>query len=117
MRIDEILAREPLQEMFCSRKKAEAIITALEKPINDHLLKVMAIETNDYEHWATELLEWLDAVAEIRLKPDNRPGSAASSIASCLTNHSAGPRRRTSQDAFAVCCDKDMFCDLTPIST
>jgi hypothetical protein len=77
MRIDDVLAHEPLVEMSYSRRKAEAVITALEKSINDHLLKLMVVETSDYEHWITELLEWLDEVAEIRLKPNNKPAPAA----------------------------------------
>ncbi len=72
MRIGEILTRTPLQEMSYSRKKAESVITGLEKPINDHLLKLLVVETGEYEHWIVELLEWLDEVAEIRLKPDHR---------------------------------------------
>jgi hypothetical protein len=74
MRIDEILSHEPLQEMSYSRKKAEVVITGLEKPINDHLLKILLVDAKDYAHWAAELLEWLDEVAEIRLKPGNKPG-------------------------------------------
>jgi hypothetical protein len=74
MRIGEILTRTPLQEMSYSRKKAESVITGLEKPINDHLLKLLVVETGEREHWIVELLEWLDEVAEIRLKPDHRLG-------------------------------------------
>jgi hypothetical protein len=74
MRIGEILTRTPLEEMSYSRKKAEAVITGLEKPVNDHLLKLLVVELGEREHWIAELLEWLDEIAEIRLKPDHRPG-------------------------------------------
>jgi hypothetical protein len=74
MRIGEILTRTPLDEMSYSRKKAEAVITGLEKPINDYLLKLLVAESNEREHWIAELLEWMDEIAEIRLKPDHRPG-------------------------------------------
>jgi hypothetical protein len=74
MRIGEILTRAPLEEMSYSRKKAEAVITGLEKPVNDHLLKLLVVESSEREHWIVELLEWLDEIAEIRLKPDHRPG-------------------------------------------
>ena len=77
MRIGEILTRIPLEEMSYSRKKAEAVITGLEKPINDHLLKLLVVESSEREHWTTELLEWLDEVAEIRLKPNHWPGPAS----------------------------------------
>src|SRR5208283_2843443 len=76
MRINEILADKPLLEMSYSRKKAELVITGLEKPINDHLLKLVVVDNDHAEHWIKELLEWLDEVAEIRLKPDNKPGPA-----------------------------------------
>src|SRR5262249_24089806 len=42
---------------------------------NDHLLKIMVVEADNYSHWAADLLEWLDEVAEIRLKPGNKPAA------------------------------------------
>ena len=78
MRVHEILSTEPLPVMSYSRKKAESVITGLEKPINDHLLKLLVVEDGQNpEHWTQELLEWLDEVAEIRLKPDNKAGPAS----------------------------------------
>jgi hypothetical protein len=78
MRVHEILSTEPLPVMSYSRKKAESVITGLEKPINDHLLKLLVVEdAQNPEHWTEELLEWLDEVAEIRLKPDNKSGPAS----------------------------------------
>jgi hypothetical protein len=74
MRLHEIFSGEPLIEMSYSLKKAETVITGLEKPINDYLLKLLVVDDVHVEHWTKELLEWLDEVAEIRLKPDNRPG-------------------------------------------
>ena len=73
MRVHEIFSAGPLLEMSYSRKKAEAVITGLEKPINDHLLKLLVVENgHDRDHWTTELLDWFDEVAEIRLKPDHK---------------------------------------------
>ena len=43
-------------------QKAKSVITGLEKPINDHLLKLLVVETGEHEHWIVELLEWLDEV-------------------------------------------------------
>ena len=51
VRIGEILTRTPLQEMSYSRKKAESVITGLEKPINDHLLKLLVVASGEREHW------------------------------------------------------------------
>lgn len=77
MRIDEMLSTRPLLEMSYSRKKAETVITGLEKPINDHLLKLLVVDDDHASHWVAELLEWLDEVAEIRLKPENKPGPSS----------------------------------------
>ena len=77
MRIDEMLSTQPRLEMSYSRKKAETVITGLEKPINDHLLKLLVVDDDHVNHCVDELLEWLDEVAEIRLKPDNKPGPAS----------------------------------------
>jgi hypothetical protein len=78
MLLSEIMSR-PVLEMAYRKKKAEAVITGLEKPINTHLLKLLAVpagqvRADNLEHWKGELVNWLDEVAEIRLKPDNRPG-------------------------------------------
>ena len=78
MRIHEILSAKPLPVMSYSRKKAESVITGLEKPINDHLLKLLVVaDDHNPDHWTEELLECLDEVAEIRLKPDNKSGPAS----------------------------------------
>ena len=77
MRIHELLTAEPLLKMLYSRTKAEAVITGLEKQINDRLLKSLVIDDDHAEHWAKELVERLDEVAEIRLKPDNKTAPAS----------------------------------------
>ena len=78
MRIHEILSTQPLPVTSYSRKKAESVITGLEKPINDHLLKLLVVDNDqNREHLTEELLEWLDEVAEIRFKPDNKSGPAS----------------------------------------
>lgn len=73
MRLDEILAT-PLFEMSYSKRKAETIINGLEKPINEHLLKIVCVGGTEVAHWRDELVNWLDEVAEIRLKPHDHPG-------------------------------------------
>ena len=78
MQIDEMRSSQPLPEMWYSRKKAETVITGLEKPINDHLLKLLVVDDDqNVKHWRAKLLEWLDEVAEIRLKPENKLGPAS----------------------------------------
>jgi hypothetical protein len=77
MRLDEIVAGSPLLEMAYAQKKAESIITGLEKPINDHLLKLWTMPSSEYAaHWMTELSNWIDEVSEIVLKPKNRRPTA-----------------------------------------
>jgi hypothetical protein len=76
MRLDEIL-RQPATAMAYYKKKAEAVITGLERPINDHLLKLVAVTGNDREHWKAALAGWLDEVAEIRLRGTKRPANEA----------------------------------------
>ena len=78
MRLTEILATQPLLEMAYSQKKAESVITGLEKPINDHLLKLWTMPGSEYrDHWFSEVSTWIDEVGEIILKPNNRRPSAA----------------------------------------
>jgi hypothetical protein len=38
------------------------------------VLKLMIVESGECEHWIAELLEWLDEIADVQLKPDHRPG-------------------------------------------
>jgi hypothetical protein len=67
--------RTPLQEMSSSGKKAQAVINGPEKPVNDHLPKLFVAGSADREHWIAELLEWINEMTEIRLKPDHRSKS------------------------------------------
>lgn len=71
------IASSPSLEMSYGRAKAEAVITGRERPINDHLMKLLCIDSDAAVHWRKELVNWLDEIAEIRLKPNNRPGSSA----------------------------------------
>ena len=76
MRLEELL-KKPIMEMSYSRKKAESIIMGLEKPINNHLLKLMVvIKDRAEQHWQHELSIWCIEIAEIRLKPSNKPAKA-----------------------------------------
>lgn len=71
----------PPGHMAYRKRKAEAEITGLERPINEHLLKLLAVDPEAVapetrRHWAREVSNWLDDVADIRLMPTARPGPA-----------------------------------------
>jgi hypothetical protein len=72
MELQDLLASEVLPEMAYTQKKAERVLTALEKPINDHLLKLWTIpHASERELWISELANWIDEIAEIVLRPNN----------------------------------------------
>jgi len=72
-----MLVQDTELHMAYRKRKAEAVITGLERPINDHLIKLLAVrlealppQTN--QHWRRELRSWLFEIADIRLKPQFR---------------------------------------------
>jgi hypothetical protein len=72
MELHELIASDVLPEMAYTQKKAERILTALEKPINDHLLKLWTIPFSpEREIWIGDLINWIDEIAEIVLRPAN----------------------------------------------
>jgi hypothetical protein len=72
MQLKELLASDVLLEMAYTQKKAERVITGLEKPINDHLLKLWTNpRSSEREIWMTDLLNWIEEIAEIILRPTN----------------------------------------------
>ena len=72
MQLHDLLASEVLPEMAYTQKKAERILTLLEKPINDSLLKLWTVpNSSDREIWIGELVNWIDEIAEIVLRPAN----------------------------------------------
>jgi hypothetical protein len=75
MRAVDIMPPEPLFEMSFRKKKAEQIVTGLERQINYHLLKLLGFDAapETRAHWKVELDEWLSQIAVIKLKPDNKP--------------------------------------------
>jgi hypothetical protein len=61
-----------LLEMAYTQKKAVSVITGLEKPINDHLLKLWTIsDTSAREIWIGNLINWIDEIGEIVFRPNN----------------------------------------------
>lgn len=77
MRFDEFKP-QPFYEMLYKRAKAEHFMTGLEKPINLHLIKLLVIKSEgpNATHWRKELSTWFIDIAEIRLKPHNKPAPA-----------------------------------------
>lgn len=68
----DLFASDVLLEMAYTQKKAERIITNLEKPINDCLLKVWTIPASvERKHWKSDIIEWIDEIGEIVLRPNN----------------------------------------------
>lgn len=63
-------------EMAYAKKKAESIITGLERPLNMHLIKLLCATAMDRGHWRMEVANWLNEIAMIRLKPSQRPANA-----------------------------------------
>ncbi len=72
MQMHDLLDSGVLLEMAYTQKKAERVITGLEKPINDHLLKLWTIpDAFDQRGWADSLVNWIDEIGEIVLRPAN----------------------------------------------
>lgn len=59
-------------EIAYSRKKAESIVTGLERPLNRHLVKLLGLHAPEATRvaWKKEVKRWLRDIAAIRLKPD-----------------------------------------------
>jgi hypothetical protein len=72
VKIDEIL------EMAYPKRYVEQIITGLADPINEHLIKLVGFEFSPElcQHFRQELDTWLDKIQRLRMKPNNRTGTA-----------------------------------------
>ena len=68
---------EELLEMSYPRRYAENIITGLQDPLNQHLIKLVAFEFAPElrQHFRQEAETWLDRIQRLRLKPNNRSGT------------------------------------------
>jgi hypothetical protein len=69
---------EELLEMAYPRRYVEQIITGLADPINEHLIKLVGFEFSPElrQHFHQELDTWLDKIQRLRMKPNNRTGTA-----------------------------------------
>lgn len=67
-----LLTSGPALQMAYTQKKAERVITGLEKPINDHLLKLWTVlDSSERDAWIEDLVNWIDEIGEIVLRPNN----------------------------------------------
>jgi hypothetical protein len=72
MQLHDLLDSGVLLEMAYTQKKAERVITGLERPINDHLLKLWTISDSlARDNWIDSLVNWIDEISEIVLRPTN----------------------------------------------
>jgi hypothetical protein len=72
MELRELLASDLLLEVAYTQKKAERIITGLEKPFNDTLLKLWIDPASMHrEIWLEDVFNWIDEISEIVLRPAN----------------------------------------------
>jgi hypothetical protein len=72
MHLHNLLESDAMLEMAYTQKKAERIITALEQPINDGLLKLWTIPASPLRaSWIDDLTNWIDEISEIVLRPTN----------------------------------------------
>lgn len=62
--------------MLYGRAKAETVITAIERPLNNTLLKLMAVEDDGVTRgrWIREAAVSIMEIEDIRLKPLDKPG-------------------------------------------
>ena len=73
MKIADI-TREPLLEMSMTRAAAIMDLRGIARPLNLHLIYLYGYKTSDEIriHWQKEVLNWLDEMATITIKPNNR---------------------------------------------
>ena len=71
MKIDQLM------EMAYPQKIARDILIGMARPINQHLVKLVAFDFPPQlrEHFRRELRNWLNEIQRIRLKPTTRTGS------------------------------------------
>jgi len=70
------LEGQPLFEMALEQKEVREEIVGLRRPINLHLVKLLAADmpSTTRNHWKVEVAEWLAQIGVLRLKPTTRPG-------------------------------------------
>jgi hypothetical protein len=73
MELIDMLGSDVLREMAYTQKKAERVITSLERPINDNLLRLWtSVEAQDHKSCIDEIVDLIDEVSEIVRRPTNK---------------------------------------------
>lgn len=69
--IEELDKLANLEEQAISRNDAETRVTTYSRQITIHLIKIVMFgpKCRDYNHWISEVDNWLTAIDKIRLKP------------------------------------------------
>jgi hypothetical protein len=70
------MAIQGVLEMAYPKRYVEHIITGLEDPLNQHLVKLIGFDFAPElrEHFRQECEAWLDKIQRLRMKPNNRTG-------------------------------------------
>jgi hypothetical protein len=70
------MATGDVLEMAYPKRYVEHIITGLEDPLNQHLVKLVGFDFAPElrEHFRQECEAWLDKIQRLRMKPHNRTG-------------------------------------------
>jgi hypothetical protein len=72
MDLRDLLASDVLLDMAYTQKKAERVITGLEGPLNDTLLKIWLDPKSDrLQVWVEDVINWVDEISAIVLRPAN----------------------------------------------
>ncbi len=70
--LHDLAGSELIREMAYTQKTAERIITTLERPLNDTLLKMWTnAHAEEYPAWVNDVVDWVDEISEIVLRPAN----------------------------------------------
>ncbi len=71
------MVTQDVLEMAYPKRYVEHIITGLEDPLNQHLVKLIGFDFAPElrEHLRQECEAWLDKIQRLRMKPNNRTGS------------------------------------------
>lgn len=72
------MVTQDVLEMAYPKRYVEHIITGLEDPLNQHLVKLIGFDFAPElrEHFRQQCEAWLDKIQRLRMKPNNRTGPA-----------------------------------------
>jgi hypothetical protein len=72
VQLGDLAESDAVRGMAYTQKTAERVITAIERPLNDTLLKMwMNSHAEEYPSWVDDIVNWIDEISEIVLRPAN----------------------------------------------